>query len=101
MCRRTISTLPSAKSVISHGFAIPVIILIAVGIVMTFLTSRTRFGRYVFAIGGNPEAAELAGINTKMGDRENLCADGVSLRAFRRHRQRKTELGNQQSWNTR
>lgn len=50
---------------ISHGFAIPVLILIAVGIVMTFLMSRTRFGRYVFAIGGNPEAAELAGIKTK------------------------------------
>jgi len=50
---------------ISHGFAIPVVILIAVGIAMTFLTTRTRFGRYVFAIGGNPEAAELAGIKTK------------------------------------
>jgi D-xylose transport system permease protein len=34
-------------------------------IVMTFIANRTRFGRYVFAIGGNPEAAELAGINTK------------------------------------
>ena len=32
---------------------------------MTFLMTRTRFGRYVFAIGGNPEAAELAGINTR------------------------------------
>lgn len=32
---------------------------------MTFLAGRTRFGRYVFATGGNPEAAELAGINTK------------------------------------
>jgi D-xylose transport system permease protein len=32
---------------------------------MTFLARRTRFGRYVYAIGGNPEAAELAGINTK------------------------------------
>ena len=50
---------------ISHGFAIPVLILLAVGIAMTFLATRTRFGRYVFAIGGNPEAAELAGINTK------------------------------------
>ena len=37
----------------------------AVGIIMTFITKRTRFGRYVFAIGGNPEAAELAGINTR------------------------------------
>jgi len=50
---------------ISHGFAIPVLILIAVGILMTILTTRTRFGRYVFAIGGNPEAAELGGINTR------------------------------------
>jgi D-xylose transport system permease protein len=42
-----------------------VLIAIAVGIAMTFLTQRTRFGRYVFAIGGNPEAAALAGINTR------------------------------------
>jgi D-xylose transport system permease protein len=32
---------------------------------MTFIATRTRFGRYVFAIGGNPEAAELAGVNTR------------------------------------
>ena len=50
---------------ISHGIAIPVLIAIAVGVVMTFIATRTRFGRYVFAIGGNPEAAELAGINTR------------------------------------
>ncbi|MDA9236123.1 sugar ABC transporter permease, partial [Amylibacter sp.] len=50
---------------ISHGFAIPVLILAAVGIGMTILMTRTRFGRYVFAIGGNPEAASLAGIDTK------------------------------------
>ncbi len=56
---------PVNELFISHGFAIPVLILMAVGIIMTFLTLRTRFGRYVFAIGGNPEAAELAGINTK------------------------------------
>ena len=49
----------------AHGFAIPVLILIAVGIAMTFLVQRTRFGRYVFAIGGNPEAAALAGIRTR------------------------------------
>ncbi len=50
---------------IAHGIAIPVLIAIAAGIVMTFVATRTRFGRYVFAIGGNPEAAELAGINTR------------------------------------
>lgn len=58
-------TTPVEEIFISHGFAIPVLIMIAVGVAMTFLMSRTRFGRYVFAIGGNPEAAELAGINTR------------------------------------
>jgi D-xylose transport system permease protein len=50
---------------IPFGYAVPVLIAIGIGIAMTFLTKRTRFGRYVFAIGGNPEAAELAGINTR------------------------------------
>jgi len=47
------------------GYAIPVLIALAVGFLMTFLASRTSFGRYVYATGGNPEAAELSGINTK------------------------------------
>ncbi len=47
------------------GYAVPVIIALGVGLVMMFLSTRTRFGRYVYAIGGNPEAAELAGVNTK------------------------------------
>lgn len=59
-------TIPEEGLFISHGFAIPVLILIAVGILMTILATRTRFGRYVFAIGGNPDAAELSGINTRM-----------------------------------
>jgi len=62
--KATGQTLPEG-TFISHGFAIPVLILIGVGILMTFLMTRTRFGRYVFAIGGNPEAAALAGINTR------------------------------------
>ena len=47
------------------GYAIPVLIALSVGFLMTFLATRTRFGRYVYATGGNPEAAELAGVNTK------------------------------------
>lgn len=58
-------TIPEEGLFIGHGFAIPVLVAGAVLIVMTFIANRTRFGRYVFAIGGNPEAAELAGINTK------------------------------------
>ena len=57
--------VPPEGLFISHGFAIPVLILVVVGILMTILMTRTRFGRYVFAIGGNPEAAALAGINTR------------------------------------
>jgi len=57
--------LPDGGLFIAHGIAIPGLIAIAVGIVMTFLATRTRFGRYVYAIGGNPEAAELAGVNTR------------------------------------
>jgi D-xylose transport system permease protein len=58
-------TLPDGGLFIAHGLAIPVLIAIAVGLVMTFLATRTRFGRYVYAIGGNPEAAVLAGIDTR------------------------------------
>jgi len=58
-------TIPEGGLFIAHGLAIPVLIAIAIGILMTFVATRTRFGRYVFAIGGNPEAAELAGINTR------------------------------------
>jgi D-xylose transport system permease protein len=49
---------------IAHGLAVPVLIAIAAGIVITVLSTRMRFGRYVYAIGGNPEAAELSGVNT-------------------------------------
>lgn len=57
--------VPDSGLFIAHGIAIPVLIAVCVGIVMTFIATRTRFGRYVFAMGGNPEAAELAGINTR------------------------------------
>lgn len=49
-----------------HGVAIPVIILLLVTVVMTIISTRTRFGRYIYATGGNPEAAELSGINTRL-----------------------------------
>jgi D-xylose transport system permease protein len=58
-------TVPPEGLFISHGFALPVLIAIAVGLIMTFMATRTKFGRYVYAIGGNPEAAELAGVNVK------------------------------------
>ena len=50
---------------LAHGIAIPVVILLVVAIVMTVIARRTRFGRYVFATGGNPDAAELSGVDTR------------------------------------
>ncbi|HEX4410923.1 MAG TPA: sugar ABC transporter permease [Xanthobacteraceae bacterium] len=57
--------LPEGGIFIAHGIAIPVLIAICTGLVVNFLATRTRFGRYVYAIGGNPEAAALAGIDTR------------------------------------
>lgn len=53
------------RSDIPRGIPVPVLILILTTIVMTVVAKSTRFGRHIFAMGSNPEAAELAGINTK------------------------------------
>jgi D-xylose transport system permease protein len=47
------------------GVPLPVIILLAVAIAGNFLTQNTTFGRYLYAIGSNPEAARLSGINIR------------------------------------
>ncbi|RAP40206.1 sugar ABC transporter permease [Rhodovulum viride] len=51
----------------SAGYGLPfsVILLILIAAGMTVIARRTRFGRYVFATGGNPDAAALSGINTR------------------------------------
>jgi D-xylose transport system permease protein len=56
---------PEGGLQIPLGIPYPVLILIGVTLVMSFVANRLRFGRYVFSIGGNPEAANLAGIKTK------------------------------------
>jgi D-xylose transport system permease protein len=58
-------TPPEGGLKIPTGFPFPIILLIGVTIVMTWIATRRRFGRYVYAYGGNPDAAELAGINTR------------------------------------
>ena len=44
------------------GIPFPVIVMIVIGIVMTVVLTRSRTGRLFAAIGGNPEAARLAGV---------------------------------------
>jgi ribose/xylose/arabinose/galactoside ABC-type transport system permease subunit len=49
----------------SHQISLPILIFLAVFAIGTYLLRYTRFGHYVFAIGGNEEAAWLAGVNTR------------------------------------
>ena len=58
-------TEPPGGLIIPTGIAIPVVVMLGVGLVMTYIATRRRFGRYVYAIGGNPDAAELGGINVR------------------------------------
>jgi len=52
----------------TQGFGLPisVLVLILVAIAMTIVARKTRLGRYIFATGGNPDAAELSGVNTRL-----------------------------------
>jgi ribose/xylose/arabinose/galactoside ABC-type transport system permease subunit len=45
-----------------YGVAIPTLIFISVAIVCEYLLSKTKFGRHVYAVGGNEEAARIVGI---------------------------------------
>jgi D-xylose transport system permease protein len=48
-----------------QGVPIPVLIFVSVALIGAFITTSTVFGRYLYAIGGNPDAAQLSGINNK------------------------------------
>jgi D-xylose transport system permease protein len=45
-----------------RGVPLAVVIVVALTVILTFATERTRFGRHIFAVGGNAEAARRAGI---------------------------------------
>jgi len=68
---KTISGLPANFKVLGQGTILhpsltyATIIMIVFGILMSIVMDRTYFGRYVFALGGNENAARLAGINVK------------------------------------
>ena len=54
-----------------NGVPWAVLIVLGVLILYTVLTTRTRFGRYIYAIGGNAEAARRAGVS--LGRIRTLC----------------------------
>ncbi|MBM7834189.1 ribose ABC transporter permease [Clostridium sardiniense] len=63
-----ISKLPESFLKIGNaklGFIpVPVIITIVIAAISIYILSQTRFGRYLYALGGNEESAKLSGINT-------------------------------------
>lgn len=67
---RSIGNLPSGFGFIGRerllGLPIPVLVMVAVFVAGWFLLMRMTFGRYIYALGGNREAAFLAGVNTKV-----------------------------------
>ena len=46
-----------------RGVPLAALIVIVLSVVLTFITERTRYGRHIFAVGGNEEAARRAGIS--------------------------------------
>lgn len=48
-----------------RGIQIPVLVLACVALVVSYMSSNTRFGRYAYAIGGNAEAARFSGIDIR------------------------------------
>lgn len=73
---RPVWDLPEGFAEIARGrlffIPIPTLIMLLVFGAAHFTLTQTRFGRYVYAVGGNSEAARLAGINT----------NGVLLRVY-------------------
>lgn len=48
-----------------EGIPYPLVLVLLMVLLFTFITNNTRFGRQVYAMGGNLEAARLSGINIK------------------------------------
>ena len=66
---RNIMGFPDAFRWFGQGYIgpipVPIIVMIITALIGSFLLTKTYFGRYIFALGGNEEAARLAGVNIK------------------------------------
>ena len=48
-----------------QGLSWTAVVILIVALIYTFITTKTVLGRHIYAVGGNPEAAELSGIRVK------------------------------------
>jgi D-xylose transport system permease protein len=58
-------SIPPEGLHLAEGIPIPLLILLGLAAAAALMLNRTRLGRSIYAIGGNPEAASLAGIDTR------------------------------------
>jgi D-xylose transport system permease protein len=58
-----VANINRGRLIVLEGMPWSVLVVLAILVVWTVLLGRTRFGRYIYAIGGNAEAARRAGIN--------------------------------------
>ena len=48
------------------GFPLPVYFMIIIALISWYVLRKTVFGRYIYAVGGNPTASEISGINVRL-----------------------------------
>ena len=60
------------------GVPIPVVIVAIVMLILFFVINRTSFGRHVYAVGGNKEAAKFAGVNVKWVQMRVYMISGIT-----------------------
>ncbi len=60
------------------GVPAPIVLTLAIYAVAHFVLSRTRFGRYVYGIGGNEEATRLSGVNVRFHKTMVYVVSGVT-----------------------
>jgi len=48
-----------------QGLSWTAVVVLIIAVIYHFITAQTVLGRHIYAVGGNPEAAELSGINVK------------------------------------
>lgn len=60
-----------------NGLSWTVVIVLGVVIIYDFVTSQTVLGRHIYAVGGNPEAAQLSGVNIKTITYVVFCSMGM------------------------
>ncbi len=63
---------------VTRGINYPIFVWLGFALLCGFLLSRTTFGRYVYAVGGNPEAARLSGVRLGLIRAATFALSGLS-----------------------